>query len=101
MMVGIIDADQSGTVSKEEFVHFVVQMAEGVRPVLLMELRYQTDTTLTRLSELTKKLESNQERMIEILADINATKHHVEFKSILQEVISSQQEEKHSIMEGL
>lgn len=39
-MIEVIDADGNGSISREEFRHFIVQMAEGVRPMLIMELYY-------------------------------------------------------------
>eukprot|EP00747_Dinoflagellata_sp_TGD_P115767 gnl/TRDRNA2_/TRDRNA2_172235_c1_seq5.p1 gnl/TRDRNA2_/TRDRNA2_172235_c1~~gnl/TRDRNA2_/TRDRNA2_172235_c1_seq5.p1 ORF type:complete len:633 (-),score=144.64 gnl/TRDRNA2_/TRDRNA2_172235_c1_seq5:55-1953(-) len=38
-LVEIMDTDYSGTVSKKEFTAFLLQLAEGLRPMLLMQLR--------------------------------------------------------------
>lgn len=40
LIMGVMDWKQSGTIERNEFRHFIVQIAEGVRPLLIMELYY-------------------------------------------------------------
>jgi len=65
-MIEVIDADGSGTISREEFRHFIVQMAEGVRPLLIMELYYAVAMIKNKMDKQETMLESCEQRLKDV-----------------------------------
>lgn len=53
-MLDIIDPDGSGAVTKEEFKFFIVQLAEGVRPLLVMRLFYAVQALTMKIDGVIK-----------------------------------------------
>eukprot|EP00928_Gymnodinium_smaydae_P035917 TRINITY_DN2518_c0_g2_i1.p1 TRINITY_DN2518_c0_g2~~TRINITY_DN2518_c0_g2_i1.p1 ORF type:complete len:781 (-),score=149.03 TRINITY_DN2518_c0_g2_i1:159-2501(-) len=41
VMIDCIDCDDSGTIEKEEFTHFLLQLGETIRPIHVIEARHQ------------------------------------------------------------
>jgi len=62
-MLDIIDCDGSEVIDKNEFRHFIVQMAEGVRPLLLMELYYAVGMVRRRSEQIKEKLVSTLQKV--------------------------------------
>jgi len=80
-MVEIIDADGSGYISREEFRHFLLQMTEGVRPILIMEIYYAVCLIKEKVEEQSvvdrkvhdkvKHISTSQKRMMSDLEQLS------------------------------
>jgi hypothetical protein len=62
-MLDIIDCDGSEVIDRNEFRHFIVQMAEGVRPLLLMELYYAVGMVRRRSEQIKERLVNTMEKL--------------------------------------
>jgi len=51
-MAEVMDADKSYSISSEEFHHFIQQMADGVRPMLILEVYYTVKCTADNIEKI-------------------------------------------------
>jgi len=63
-IISFMDTNQSGSIDKEEFFHGILQIADGVRPMSIMELHYT-------VSALKSKLERSEMVLLQVQQELS------------------------------
>jgi len=77
-ILDVMDSTGSGTITRDEFKFCIVQMAEGVRPLLIMRIYYAMDSVRKQTTECTNMLQGLLSRPSLQDAERTATDRHTQ-----------------------
>merc|ERR1740117_84025 len=69
-MMKFIDADGSGTISRDEFSHFILTMSEGVTPILFHEIFYSVAQLQAKIEDRDGQQRTFEKTALETLQEL-------------------------------